>query len=186
MGHALKRESIGIDDYLAWEQARAERSELVDGTVYAMAGAEDRHVMAAGNVYIALREHLRGSPCRVYMSDMKLRLAHSASVFYPDVMVTCDPRDQADRLVKQHPCLVVEVLSPSTAAFDRGDKFAHYRQVEALREYLLIDLDTRRCDLYRKGTDGLWVLHPAEPGQAVGLESVGLRLSAERVFAEVD
>jgi len=186
MGHALQRDRLDIDAYLAWDHTQTERSQLVDGEIFGMTGAEDRHVMVAGNVYIALREHLRDSPCRVYMADMKLRVDAARSVFYPDVMVTCDPRDHDSRLVKQHPCLVVEVLSPSTAAFDRGDKFAHYRQLPSLAEYLLIDLDTRRCDLYRKGADALWVLHPAEPGQAVALASVDLQISAQRLFEQAD
>lgn len=182
----MQRERLDIDAYLAWDHAQTERSQLVDGEIFAMTGAEDRHVTVSLNVAMALREHLRDGPCRVYMSDMKLRVQAARSVFYPDVMVTCDPRDHDSRLVKQHPCLVVEVLSPSTAAFDRGDKFAHCRQLSSLAEYLLIDLDTRRCDLYRKGADGLWVLHPTEPGQALALASVDLQISAQRLFEQAD
>ena len=186
MGQALARTTLTIDDYLAWDATQAERSELLDGVIYAMAGAEDRHVTVALNVAMALREHLRGTPCRTYMSDMKLRVERAGSIFYPDVMVTCSAADVANKLVKQEPKLLVEILSPSTAAYDRGEKFARYRQIDSLREYLLVDLDSRRSDVYRPGADGLWVLHPHEPGAPVELASVELSLSSERLFAEVD
>lgn len=186
MGHALEHPTISIDDFLAWDTTQAERSELVGGVIFAMAGAEDSHVTVAGNVYMALREHLRGTPCRTYMSDMKLQLQAAGSVFYPDVMVTCSAADQERRLVKQEPSLVVEVLSPSTAAYDRGEKFSHYRTLPSLREYMVIDVHSRRTDIHRKGADGLWVLHPFEPADVVYLASVELQLPAERLFAEIE
>ena len=113
---------------------------------------------------------------------MKLRVEAADAFFYPDVRVTCSA---ADPLVKREPTLLVEVLSPSTAAYDRGDKFAAYRQLPSLREYAVIDTDSRRCDVHRLGGDGLWVLHPFEPGQALKLASVGLNLPAEDLWAEV-
>ncbi len=116
---------------------------------------------------------------------MKLRVEAADAFFYPDVMVTCSAADAADPLVKREPTLLVEVLSPSTAAYDRGDKFAAYRQLSSLREYAVIDTDSRRCDVHRLGGDGLWVLHPFEPGQALKLASVGLNLPAEDLWAEV-
>ena len=120
------------------------------------------------------------------MLDTKLQVARANSYFYPDVLVTCDAADHASRLIKSNPKLVVEVLSPSTAAYDRGDKFAHYRLIDALQEYVVVDIDSRRTDIHRKGADGLWVLHPFEAGQAVHLSSVALDISAEQLFAEVD
>jgi Uma2 family endonuclease len=99
-------------------------------------------------------------------------------------MVTCSTAD-TDPLVKREAVLVVEVLSPSTAAFDRGDKFADYRLLPSLREYLLLDTDKRRGDLYRKGDDGLWVLHPFGTDEAVSLESVGLTLAPEVLWEDV-
>lgn len=185
-GPRASSNDVTVQDFLAWDTTQSERWELVGGEVFAMAGAEDRHVTACGNVYMALRQQLQGGPCRTYMSDMKLQVAARGSVFYPDVMVTCSAADHANKRMKSEPLLLVEVLSPSTAAFDRGEKFAQYRQLPSLREYVLVDLDTRRTDVHRKGDDGLWVLHPAEPGEAVWLQSVELSLSAERLFAEVD
>ncbi len=150
-----------------------------------MAGAGEAHVTVALNVAMALRQHLAGTPCRTFITDMKLRVEAVDAYFYPDVMVTCSAADAADPLVKRDPTLLVEVLSSATAAHDRGDKFAAYRKLPGLREVLLVDTDSWRCDLYRKGADGLWVLHPFEPGQALRLESVALDLPAEQLWAEV-
>ena len=186
MGHAAHRTAMTPSEFLAWDSTVAERHEYVNGEIFAMAGAEDRHVTVCGNAYMALRQHLRGTPCRTFMSDMKLHVASANSYFYPDVMVTCSEADQASSHIKAAPVLLIEVLSPSTAAYDRGEKFAHYRRLESLQEYVLVDIDTRRTDLYRKGADAMWVLHPFEGGQAVHLASVALDISAEALFAEVD
>ena len=185
MGQAAQTTSFTAADYLAWEAEQLDRHEFFDGEVFAMPGAEDRHVTVAGNLYIALRQHLSGSPCRTYMSDMRLRVAAANSYFYPDVLVTCSALDLASPLVKSEPKLIAEVLSPSTAAFDRGLKFSHYRSLASLQEYVVIDLDTRGTDCYRKGADGLWVLHPFARGEPVSLASVALELSAQQLFAEV-
>jgi len=185
MGRAAQTPIFSAADYLAWEAAQSERHEFVDGEVFAMAGAEDRHVTVAGNLYIALRQHLSGSACRTYMSDMRLHVAAANSYFYPDVLVTCSPLDLANAMVKSAPKLIVEVLSPTTAAYDRGLKFSHYRTLPSLEEYLLVDLDTRATDCYRKGADGLWVLHPFARGEAVELASVALTVTAAQLFAEV-
>ncbi len=187
MGYALKQQRMTAAEFLAWDATQTLKHEFVGGEVFAMAGGEDRNNTAALNLVVALRQHLRGSPCRVYASDVKLRVDTADSFFYPDLMVTCSAADAADRLVKREPILLVEVLSPSTAAYDRGDKFASYRQLPSLAEYLLVDVDSRRCDLFRKRSDdGLWVLHPSAPGQGVQLASVDLAISAEALWAELE
>ncbi len=173
-------------DYLAWEANELERHEYWDGEVFAMAGAEDRHITVCGNAYIALRQHLQGTPCRTYMADMKVQVEAANCYFYPDVVVTCSPRDVQDRLIKREPTLVIEVLSPSTAGHDRGAKFGTYRQLPSLQEYVLIDPELRTTDVYNKGTDGLWVLHPFGRGEAVTWASVNLTVAAAQLFAEVD
>ena len=160
MGEAAQKTIFSAAGYLAWESAQLDRHEFLDGEVFAMAGAEDRHVTVAGTLYIALRQHLSASPCRTFMSDMRLHVAAANSYFYPDVLVTCTALDLASSMVKSEPKLIAEVLSPGTAAYDRGLKFSQNRRLASLEEYLLIDLDTRSTDCYRKGADGLWVLHP--------------------------
>jgi len=185
MGQAAEKIKFTAADYLAWESAQPERHEYLDGDVFAMAGAEDRHVTVSMNLAFALRQHLSGSPCRTFMSDMRLHVAAANSYFYPDVLVTCSALDVASPRVKTEPKLIAEVLSPSTAAYDRGVKFSHYRSIATLEEYVVIDLDTRSTDVYRKGADGLWVLHPFARGERVMLASVALELGAEQLFAEV-
>jgi Uma2 family endonuclease len=186
VGFAPQKRRITADEFLAWDERQAIKHEFVRGEVFAMAGGEDRHYSLALNLAIALRQHLGGSGCRVYGGDVKLRVEAADCFFYPDLMVTCSAADAADRLVKREPVLVVEVLSPSTAAFDRGEKFAAYRQLPSLAEFLLVDVDARSCELYRKGSDGLWVLHPTQGEEPLQLASVELTVSAQALWAELE
>lgn len=186
MGDPALPPLMSAADYLAWEAGQAERHEFVGGEVWAMAGAEDRHVTLAGNIYMALRQHLRDTRCRTFISDMKLHAETMGSYFYPDVFVTCSETDRGAPLIKREPTLVVEVLSKGTAAYDRGIKFTHYRQIPGLREIALVDPDSRRCDVYRRGADGLWVLHPFETAEGLGLASVDLQMDSATLYADLD
>lgn len=177
---------FSADDFLAWDATQTDRHEFVDGEVFAMAGGEDRHASVSGNLFASLHSHLKGSRCRVYMNDVKLQVAAANAFFYPDVFVTCSERDAANRLVKQEPLLVVEVLSPSTAAYDRGDKFASYRLCPTLAEYAVIDIDRRAVDLFRKNTEGLWVLHPLVGNATLTLNSVDHALALGELFADLE
>jgi Uma2 family endonuclease len=186
MGHAAEHIRMTGEQFIRWDETQPLRREFVAGELIERVGAEDRHVTVAGNLGMRLRQHLAGTPCRVFMSDMKLHVAAADCYFYPDVMVTCSNTDRASPSIKTEAKLVVEVLSVSTAAFDRGEKFTAYRQVPTLEEYLVVDIDRRRADLHRKGADGLWVLHPTEAGQAVALASVDLTITADELFADID
>ena len=172
--------------YLAWEAEQSTKHEYHDGEVFAMAGASDAHVTVAGNVYMALRNHLRGSPCSVFISDMKLRVEEDNAFFYPDVFVTCADSDRGQSPSKSAPELVVEVLSPATSAYDRGAKFAAYRKLPTLREYALIDPERLSLDLFRReGDSKRWVLHPIEAGGHVEWASVGLQVPLEALYEDV-
>lgn len=172
--------------YLAWEAEQSTKHEYHDGEVFAMAGASDAHVTVAGNVYMALRNHLRGSPCSVFISDMKLRVEEDNAFFYPDVFVTCADSDRGQSHSKSAPVLVVEVLSPATSAYDRGAKFAAYRKLPTLREYALIDPERLSLDLFRRDGDSKrWVLHPIEAGGHVEWASVGLQVPLEALYEDV-
>jgi Uma2 family endonuclease len=119
---------------------------------------------------------------------MKLRIDAADAAFYPDVMVTCDGRDKTPEadLAKQHPTLIVEVLSESTAAYDRGLKFEYYRNIDSLKEYLLVEQDRRHADLFRRrDEDGLWVLYASGEADEVVLESVGVQLLMDLLFEDV-
>ena len=183
MGFALELQRMTAEEFLAWDTAQSTKHEFVQGEVFAMAGASERHITVVGNLYIALRNHLRGTPCRPLPSEMKLRIEAADCFYYPDLMVTCGEVTAEHQSQKTDALLVIEVLSPSTAAFDRGDKFADYRMLPSLAEYLLVDPDKRRCDLYRKrDADGLWVLHPSGPAEALQLESVALAVQADMLW----
>jgi len=185
MGHAAVDLKMSAEDFLVWDQTQTVKHEFVRGEVFAMAGGEDGNAFIALSIASAVRVHLRGTPCRVLISDVKLRIDAADSFFYPDVMVTCSTADAANRLVKREPLLAVEVLSPSTAAYDRGEKFAAYRTLETLREYVLVDPHSRRCDVFRKGENGLWVLHPIEAGQALVLASIACTISPDMLWEDV-
>jgi len=195
MGHAAPKLPTTGAEFLEWEAKQTVRHEFPGGIVVrheftgteivAMAGASEAHVTLAGNVYLALRQHLAGSPCRTFIVDMRLYVEATDAYCYPDVVVCCGLADTSDPLVKRSPLLLVEVLSPSTAACDRGEKFAAYRSLAGLREVLFIDPNTRRSELFRRGSDGLWVLHPVEADEPVSLQSVELSITAAALWAEV-
>ncbi|MDD5295579.1 MAG: Uma2 family endonuclease [Rhodocyclaceae bacterium] len=182
-----KNEAFGAAQYLEWEATQEERHEYIAGEVFAMTGARDAHNTIALNVATSLRAALRGTPCRAFIADMKLRVETADAYFYPDVFVTCDNRDKAPEadLAKRHPCLVIEVLSDSTAAYDRGLKFEYYQALESLREYLLLEQDRRHADLFRKNGEGLWVLHPTSGYGTVSLDSIGAVLDMDAIYEDV-
>ncbi|MDP2810859.1 MAG: Uma2 family endonuclease [Rhodocyclaceae bacterium] len=179
--------AFSIDDYMTWEAEQVERHEYLNGEVFAMTGARDAHNTIALNIASQLRGKLRGGPCRAFIADMKLRVDAADAVFYPDVLVICDARDKAPEAdtVKRHPCLIVEVLSESTAAYDRGIKFEHYRGIDTLKEYLLVEQDRRHIDLFRRGEDGRWMLESFGPEGTVALESVGVALDTKTIYEDV-
>lgn len=151
------------DDYLQLEAESPIKHEYINGDVYAMAGATDAHVTIAGNLFALLRSHVRGTGCRVYIADMKLRVETRNCFYYPDVLVTCDERDAETATYKRFPKLIVEVLSESTEAFDRGNKFFDYQTLETLEEYVLINTQHQRVECFRRNPEGLWVLQSYTP-----------------------
>lgn len=153
-----QQDYITPEEYLQLEQESDVKHEYIDGYAYAMAGANDGHVTVSLNLATLLRNHVRGSGCRVFISDMKARIEKSNRYYYPDVMVTCDERDKQNATEKKFPCLIVEVLSDYTEAFDRGDKFEDYQQLETLQEYVLINVKRQRVDCFRRNNEGFWVL----------------------------
>lgn len=184
MSQLAHRLAFTYDDYLEWEQRQPERHEYVRGEVFTMADNTDRHNEISGNFYTLLRQHLRGTPCRAYMADVKVRVEAADCGFYPDVQVTCAESDRADRLVKRSPVLVVEVLSDSTASYDLGDKFAAYQQLDSLREYVLVDQDRVRVQIYRR-RDGQWWVDSVGPGGRLRLDSIALDCPVETLYEDL-
>jgi len=174
-----------VEDYLEGEKHSPVKHEYIDGEVYAMAGATDSHVTVALNFASLLRNTLRGTGCRVYISDMKAQIEALNRFFYPDVMVTCDARDRETPLFKRYPCLIAEVLSPSTEAFDRGDKFADYQQIETLQEYVLISTTRQRVDRFYRNLDEAWMFRSYMPGQRVSFSSINFEMSLDVLYEDV-
>ena len=184
MSNLARVYSISADDYLAGEIHSPIRHEYVAGEVFAMAGATEEHATIALNFAALLRNQVRGGPCRVYIADMKLRVAAAVAFFYPDVFVTCDPRDATEPLAKRHPSLICEVLSESTEAYDRGGKFAAYRTLESLNEYLLIDSRRRAVEVFRRQPGG-WLLAPVDPDGALELSCLDFRCAVDALYEDV-
>ena len=170
--------------YLAWEETQPERNEYVAGEVFAMVGVRQSHNVATGNLYNVLRRELKGSPCRVFIESVKTRVEAANCFFYPDVVVTCDPRDRLTPEYLSHPLLVVEVLSESTAAYDRGAKFAAYRKLDSLQDYVLIDVAAQRVEVFRRNAENHWVLYDYGAGDRVELASLSLHLDLAELLED--
>ncbi len=176
---------MSVEDYLALERNSVEaRYEFIDGYVYMLAGGTADHSTISINVTSLLNNLLRGSPCRVYNSDLKVRLSQRRYV-YPDASVSCDQRDRGSIDTVQFPRLIIEVLSTSTEAYDRGRKFAFYRACSSVQEYVLVDTQRQAVEVYRRKTDTLWTLHPFGPGDQVELASLSLSFPIAALYENV-
>ncbi len=146
---------LSVDDYLDGERYSEVRHEYLGGVVYAMAGGSREHNTLAGNLFVSLRSHLRGKSCQVFFADVKVRLqiGDEDIFYYPDVMVTCDPRD-TDRYSSRFPKVVIEVLSPETERTDRREKFLSYTRLDSLEEYILVAQDKMEVTVFRR--NGHW------------------------------
>ena len=161
MGLPAQKHKMTLEDFLAWEAEQPERWEFFNGEAFMMAGGSDVHNAISLNTAFALRQTLRGTRCNVFMSDVRLRLAESDDLVHPDVFVTGTDADRARRQVKEDPVLIADVLSPSTEASDRGDKFAAYRRLAGLKTVLFLSQDRAHVECFTRGEDGRWVLSEA-------------------------
>jgi len=182
---------LSPSEYLQMEEQSQIKHEYINGEIYSMAGATDIHITLAGNLYVLLRSHLRGSDCQVYISDMKARIEARNCFYYPDILVTCDPRDQQTPTYKRFPRLIAEVLSDSTEAFDRGDKFADYQTLHTLQEYIQLNSRQQRLECFRRNEAGLWVLQSYSPAASPAttsfeLTSLQLTASLSDLYADVN
>ena len=175
-----------VDEYLDGELRSSVRHEYLAGQVYAMAGAGERHNRIALNVAFQLRAAARGGPCGVFMSDMKVRVRQGERFYYPDVALVCDARDQAE-YYKDSPCLIAEVLSPSTEMIDRREKWLAYQEMPALRYYLMIGSEQPEIEYYQRNAENGWLMGRLEPGETltVACEGYLARLRFEDIFEDV-
>jgi Uma2 family endonuclease len=174
---------LSVEDYLSGEQQSQVRHEYVDGEVYAMVGASDRHGLITLNLAGLLSQRLPDR-CQVFSSDMKVRIENAERdiFYYPDVLVSCDPRDR-ETYYRQYPCLVVEVLSPNTARLDRFEKFLFYQRLDTLQEYVLVSQDYRQVEVFRRSMQ--WQSARYTKGE-ISLQSVGLTVSGDEIYRRTD
>ena len=146
------------EDYLELEQGSAIKHEYLQGRMVAMAGASKAHMMITGNLAALLLNHLRGQSCLVYANEMKVRLAELNIFYYPDIAVTCDDRDrQSQEAFIRHPRVIIEVLSDATESFDRGEKFADYKSILELQDYVLIHQKQQLIEHLQRRSENLWL-----------------------------
>jgi Uma2 family endonuclease len=173
------------EEYFAWEEQQLEKHELIDGRVYAMTGGTQNHSAIKLSIGSLIRSHLRGNPCRVFNSDLKVNILHTSNYTYPDLSVTCDNRDGKNALYITYPCLIVEVLSNSTEAYDRGKKFEKYRRNPSLVDYVLVSSEEVAIDIYHKKDTGEWVILSYRSGDLVELKSIDLSIPIEQIYEEI-
>jgi Uma2 family endonuclease len=176
---------LSVDQYLEFEEHSEQRHEYIDGVVYAMAGASEKHEVLKGNLFAAIHGHLRGGPCKAYSSDFKLRLQIDRRdlFYYPDVMVACGREGVASHYL-HYPKLLVEVLSRSSESVDRREKFLGYTQIESVEEYVLVCQDAAQITIYRRAAK--WVAQTyTRPDEIAAFQSIGLSLPLARIYEGV-
>jgi Uma2 family endonuclease len=174
---------LTLAEFLAWEERQPTKHEYRDGAVFALAGATDNHGQIIMNLSAIIRPALRGSRCRGYSNDMMVVAPFPASR-YPDMLVTCDERDFEDRLIKKHPKLIIEVLSASTEAIDKGDKLDEYQTIAELQEYVLIDSRKPYARIFRRSGEK-FETSPATITGPITLESLSLTLTFAEIYEDV-
>ena len=178
---------MSAEEYLALDRKSLEaRYEFIDGIVTMLAGGTVNHSRVSINLLLVLDHALRGKSCMVYNSDMRVSISESRYV-YPDISVSCDTHDQeqGDSDIIHYPCVVIEVLSASTEAYDRGRKFDYYRACPTIQEYMLVDTQQQAIDLYRRQTENLWTFHPLRSGDEVELKSINVHFPIASVYENI-
>ena len=169
-------------EYFVWEEQQLEKHEYINGEVYAMSGGSVNHGRIAIKFAAMFDNHLENSGCITGNSDIKINMLKTNNYTYPDVSVTCDDRDKTTTQYITYPCLIVEVLSPSTEAYDRGGKFRMYRNNPNLQDYLLVSSTSIEMDLYHQKDNGEWVIINYKEGDTIELKSINLRFAIEQVY----
>ena len=181
----LARQAFDFESYLDLEDDSSIKHEFLDGQVWAMSGGSPDHAAIAGTIIGLLGQALAGKRCRVFTSDLRIRVAATGLGTYPDASVICgsvelDPADRKGHTAL-NPTVLIEVLSPSTEGYDRGEKLAHYQRITSLREVMLVAHDERRVDLWRRIGDH-WTQLTFGPGESVALDSLGCALPVADLY----
>ena len=186
MQTALETTSLSVEEYLSGEQDSPVRHEYIAGAVYAMAGGSDAHNTITLNLVTNLHPHVRGRRCRLFASDVKARITLSDKeiFYYPDLMVTCDPRD-TNPYFKDFPKLIMEVLSDSTERIDRSEKFWNYTRIESLEEYILASQDKMEVTIFRRSTNWKPEVHRL-PDQELHLASLDFKIQLKAIYEGIE
>ncbi len=185
---AVPKPRFTLAEYLQRENVATFKSEFYRGEIFAMAGASPRHNRVSGSIFASLYSQLRGSPCLPYTSDQRVRIPTSSLITYPDVVVVCGPleMDPEDSIAINNPSVIVEVLSQSTASYDRGEKFDLYRELESLQTYILVSQDKPHVERFVRQPDDSWLLTVFKGVEAVlELTTLGCSLPLAEVYADV-
>jgi Uma2 family endonuclease len=174
------------EEYFAWEEKQLEKHELINGQVYAMSGGSVNHSRIAIRFVTMVDTHLDTSNCITGNSDLKVKIFGTNNYTYPDVSVTCDDRDKTTDQYITYPCLIIEVLSPSTETYDRSGKFRLYRKNPVLQDYLLVSSISIEMDLYHKNEAGDWLIINYQAGDTVELKSINLSFPIEQIYRNLD
>lgn len=186
MTHAQIIAAMSYPEYVAFERSSDERHEYIAGRVYPMAGGTPRHGALAANLIRALGTALLGRPCQLFTSDVRVRIPDTKSSMYPDASVVCGAleTDVDDPHAITNPVVLVEVLSASTEAYDRGAKAAHYRRITSLKEYVLLAQDEARVEVYRRLDEERWELSEARAGARIMLPSIDVALDVAELYRD--
>ena len=187
MGQPAIRTGLTPAEYLAFERAAEEKHEYADGEIFAMAGCSREHSLISGNVYGELGLALLDRPCELHTAHMRVKIAATGRYVYPDASVVCDEPIFEDAGVDTllNPKLIVEVLSDSTEAYDRGDKFEQYRSIPSFTDYVLISQKAMRVEHFQRQPDGRWLLTIVGPGGKLTIESIGVTIAIDRLYFKV-
>lgn len=170
------------EEYFAWEEQQLEKHELIDGEVYAMSGGSVNHGRIAIKLTAMFDAHLEQGGCITGNSDIKINIVNTNNYTYPDASVTCDERDKNTPNYFTYPCLIVEVLSKTTEAYDRGGKFRMYQNNPVLKDYLLVSSTAIEIDLYRKNDAEQWMIINYGEGDIIELKSINLSFPIEQIY----
>lgn len=191
MAEPAPKPYVTYAEYLALEEKSETKHEWLDGQIYdmealGMAGGRPEHTALALMIGYVFIGHLRGKPCRAFGSDLKVRIRATGLTTYPDISVVCGrlELDPEDDKAATNPVVIVEVLSPSSEAYDRGAKFSHYRQIPSLRDYVMLNHREPRIEVYHRNESGRWELREATAGQTIEVASIGCVLSVDEIYAD--
>lgn len=182
-GNAASLKKMSVEAYIAFEETADVRHEYYDGILTPMPGTTDLHNFICQNILIALRQMLKGTTCKVFMESVKVQITHEKHYVYPDVFVTCDPRDKENAYIKKYPSVIIEVASPSTKVHDKTDKFLEYRKLASLRHYLVVDTEKPIVECFSTEDGEEWVSETLTSiSDEINLKALGGTISLSAIY----